>query len=259
MCSIIHNLYGFDYDDLFLNLRLYNVEHPNYNIDERSSYSDIVYEYRNKLFIVEMNNFYYEKSIYKNHFYLLFRHIFDANNRNGYNKYKETYLIDIDNFDIVREMGIKKESKFIRHGRLIIEEEGICIYKNIHTTRINLDYLRNLKYNYNTLSDIERDCLVFIERDKEKLKRYGNYEKTKGVIEMLEIIEKDGKYFPVFDKEEWEESLREEMHERGLKKGIEQGRIEEKKALAKTLKLKNYTDKEIMELTGLDVDTINFS
>ena len=51
-----------------------------------------------------------------------------------------------------------------------------------------------------------------------------------------------------FDKEEWEESLRQEMKERGLKEGVLK--------IAKNLKIKNYSENEIMEITGLSIDKI---
>ena len=258
MCNIISNLYNLDYDDLVINMKIYNNEHPNYNINYKSSYSDVVYQYKNKIFIIEMNKTYYKKIIDKNHFYLLFRHISDANNENGYNGNKETYLIDIDNFDIKAKRNLYRKnerSKFIIHGRILIEEDNICIYNNIHTTRINLDYLKNIKYNYNTLTNIERDCLIFINKDKEILKKYGS-KIVKEVLEMLEVIEIDGKLFPLYNKEEFEESLREEAVEQGIEQGIEQGRLEEKISLAKMLKLKKYSDKEIIELTGLSIDKV---
>ena len=37
------------YDDLVINMKIYNNEHPNYNINYKSSYSDVVYQYKNKI------------------------------------------------------------------------------------------------------------------------------------------------------------------------------------------------------------------
>ncbi|MBQ3021644.1 MAG: PD-(D/E)XK nuclease family transposase [Bacilli bacterium] len=105
MCNIISDLYNIDVSLLLSNLKYYNGEYPRLDYNIKSSYSDVVYEFDNKIFIIEMNRFYYEKSIYKNHFYLLFRHVFDANNKNSYNMNKETYLIDIDNYDINQMFG----------------------------------------------------------------------------------------------------------------------------------------------------------
>jgi len=251
MCSIISNLYNLDYYDLLKNMKIYNSEHYNFNINRKSSYSDIIYIYKNKIFIVEMNRQYYKKIINKNHYYLFFRHIHDATNENGYNRERETYLIDIDNYDINKKLRKKEENKFINHGRLMYEDNNISVYKNIHTTRINLDYLKKKKYNYDKLTNIERNCLIFVENNKEILRKYlGALEKE--VMEMLEVVEIDGKYFPLYDKEEFEASLREEAKEQGLEEGI----IQEKFSLAKNLKNKNYSNKEIEELTGLTEEEI---
>ena len=128
------------------------------------------------------------------------------------------------------------------------------------TTRINLDYLRRIKYNYDKLTNIERNCLIFVENNKNILKKYGNYENIKGVVELLEIIEINGKYYPKFDKEAWEETLRQEMKERGLREGreegIKEGIIREKNLLALKLKEKNFSLETINELTGLSIDKI---
>ena len=256
MCYIISDLYNLDLVDLINNLKFYNSEHPRLDSKIYSSYSDIVYQFRNKIFIVEMNKSYYESSIYKNHFYLLFRHVFDANNKNNYNQEKETYLIDIDNYDIRKELKNENCNRFISHGKLTIEDDNICIYKNIRTTRINLDYLKRIKYNYGKLTNIERNCLIFIEKEKRLLKKYGNYNNIKGVIELLEVIEINGKYYPKFDKEAWEETLRNEMKERGLKEGREEGIKEERRVLALKLKEKNFSLETIRELTGLSIKQI---
>lgn len=259
MCSIISNLYNLDYYDLLKNMKIYNSEQFNFNINKKSSYSDVIYIYRNKIFIIEMNRQYYKKIINKNHFYLFFRHIHDATNENGYNGERETYLIDIDNYDINKKLRIKEENKFINHGKLMYEYNKISIYKNIHTTRINLDYLKKKKYNYNKLTNIERNCLIFVERDKEILKRYiGKLEKE--VMEMLEVVEIDGKYFPLYDKEEFEASLREEAIEQGLEEGreqgIEQGSQKKSLEIAQKLKNKNFSYDLISELTGVDIEEI---
>lgn len=48
MCSILSELLNLDYEDLLNNIKLYNSEHPRINIKNKSSYSDVIYEYRNE-------------------------------------------------------------------------------------------------------------------------------------------------------------------------------------------------------------------
>ena len=123
----------------------------------KSSFSDVIYMYRNKSFIIEMNNSYTSEIFYKNHFYLFYHHIFDLENKNSYNSNIETYLIDIDNFDILDKLH-KKDMKheFIYQSRLIFDNILYSLYPNIRVVRINLDYLKKKQYAYGMLSDIER-------------------------------------------------------------------------------------------------------
>lgn len=55
ICGIISELLCIDYNDLLENINIYNTEHPRKNISTKSSYSDVIYEYKNKLFIIEKN------------------------------------------------------------------------------------------------------------------------------------------------------------------------------------------------------------
>ena len=107
-----------------------------------------------------MNKNYTKESLYKNHFYLFYKHIFGAENSNSYNSNLETYLIDIDNFDILDKLKIKDiEKSFIYDSKLLVNNSILSLYPNIHTSRINLDYLKNRYYNKNILTNIERKCL----------------------------------------------------------------------------------------------------
>ena len=62
-----------------------------------------------------MNKNYTKESLYKNHFYLFYKHIFGAENSNSYNSDLETYLIDIDNFDILDKLKIKDIEKTVNN------------------------------------------------------------------------------------------------------------------------------------------------
>ena len=70
MSLIISELYNLDYNDLINNITVINNEHIRNDINIKSSMSDIIYKYRNKIFIIEMNKSYTKESLYKNHFYL---------------------------------------------------------------------------------------------------------------------------------------------------------------------------------------------
>ena len=124
MSLIISELYNLDYNDLINNITVINNEHIRNDINIKSSMSDIIYKYRNKIFIIEMNKSYTKESLYKNHFYLYYKHISGAENNNSYNNDLETYLIGI-------------EKSFIYDSKLLVNNSILSLCQNIHTTRLN--------------------------------------------------------------------------------------------------------------------------
>ena len=70
MSLIISELYNLDYNDIINNIVVINNEHIRDDINIKSSMSDIIYKYKNKIFILEMNKDYTKESLYKNHLYM---------------------------------------------------------------------------------------------------------------------------------------------------------------------------------------------
>ena len=107
---------------------------------------------------------------------------------------------------------------------------------------------------------------------------------------MFKMVYENGEIYPVFDEEKFHEAEKRDMYrqgeEDGIEKGIEQGKVEgikqgieqgkvegikqgiaqgiekgsanEKISIAKILRKKNFTDKDIMEITGITKSQIKF-
>ena len=263
MCLIISELFNIKYKDLIKTIELVNTELPRSRVDKRSSICDIVYKYKNNIFIIEMNNTYTDYILHKNHFYLFYKQVVNSYNNNKYGKNYNTYLIDIDNYDILKELNrvsYIEKTKFIYEEKLIIDYKNITIYKNIKNIHINLDYLKIKEYNYNTLTNIERSCLIFIEIDEELLNKN---KRVREVINMFKwlILGNERLLFKHMNKgiDEIEEVRKHNLwlgRERGLQEGIEKGTKEEKLSIAKAMKEKNFSIKEISEITKLSEDDI---
>ena len=257
MSLIISELYNLDYNDLINNITVINNEHIRNDINIKSSMSDIIYKYRNKIFIIEMNKSYTKESLYKNHFYLFYKHIFGAENSNSYNSDLETYLIDIDNFDILDKLKIKGiEKSFIYDSKLLVNNSILSLYPNIHTTRLNLDFLRKDYYNKNILTNIERNCLIFVEDNLDKLRKEIHNENIERMIEMFKMVYENGKIFPVFNEEQFHENEKREMFEQGIEQGIERGEEKKQFDIAKILKEKNFSNKDIVDITNLTEEQV---
>ena len=145
--------------------------------------------------------------------------------------------------------------EFIYQSRSIFDNTLYSLYPNIRAVRINLDYLKEKQYNYGMLSDIERDCLIFITNYLNIIRKETKIENIEGVIEMFKMVYENGEIYPVFDEEKFHEAEKRDMYrqgeEDGIEKGIEQGSVNEKISIAKILRKKNFTDKDIMEITGI--------
>lgn len=183
MCSIISELLNLNYEDLLENVRLYGTEHPNNDANKKSSFSDVIYGYKNKIFIIEMNKILTKKLVSKNYYYLLFRHTFDANNEND--------------------------------------------------------------YNYEKLTNLEKDCLLFIENDKEILRENIKNKYLEGVIKKMEVAEMDEVFYPLYDRENLELSLREETKVLG--------REEMKKEIVKSMYDRKYTLEQIADVVKISL------
>lgn len=254
MCSIISELLNLDYEDLLENIKIYSIKYYSASyikkMKTKTFFTDVIYEYKNKLFFIEMNKTFSEKLISKNYYYLLFRYVYDATIENGFNRDREMYLIDIDNFDIVDKMDLDIEKSFIYKPLSKLENKEFSLFKNIQTYRINLDYLKNKYDNCDKLTNIERDCLFFIENDKEILRENIKNKYLEGVIKKMEVAEMDEKFYPLYDRENLEMSLREEAKT--------SGREETKKEIVKNMYDKKYTLEQIADVVKISLVDIKY-
>ena len=174
MCLIISELFNINYNDLIHNIELINTELPRSKIDKRSSNCDLVYKYKNNIIIIEMNKTYNDYVLHKSHFYLMYKQIINSFNDNKYGKVYNTYLIDIDNYDYLKELNKVKDNeitKSIYKENLVVDYKNIIVYKNIKNIHINLDNIKRMLYNYNALTNIEKNCIIFIETDEKILNK----------------------------------------------------------------------------------------
>ena len=84
-------------------MKIINSELPSGVISIKSSYSDIIFEYKELNIILEMNLSDIEYHINKNYFYLFKQHSSRLNNKNRY-KNKKTILINLDTYDVLKRI-----------------------------------------------------------------------------------------------------------------------------------------------------------
>ena len=257
MCEIISELLKIDYNYLYENLSIVNGYVPSLNINRLKSISDIVCVVDNNQFIIEMNNDYYEKSIYKNGYYLFSNYSNKANNGNNYGKDLNTYLINIDNFDVINK------NEFIYTFRVSEDKYNTVIYKNIKIININLDYLKKLDYNkYNKLEKLFK---IFVETNLDNLKDIMDNKNIERVIKYMMKLKDYEKYIVKYDYEDFMASRLEDLKEEGLRQGIKQGieqgmEVGKKEFMISTIKKmreNNIKDDIIANVVGLSIKEVN--
>ena len=199
LCLLISYIFKINYDSLIKESILINTEIPSKNIEIRSSNSDIVLRYRNIDFIIEMNYHIKNYTVEKNNSYLFNLHVSKIFNANSYGKNVYTYLLNIDDYDILNK------DNLIYDANINNTKYNVCMYKNIKIKHLNLDLLRKKIYNNNEiykLSDLEKILVIFICQRKDIINSITDNEIVKEVIKIMEKLKLDIN-LPTYDYEEF--------------------------------------------------------
>ena len=73
---------------------------------------------------------------------------------------------------------------------------------------------------------------------------------------MFKMVYENGKIFPVFNEEQFRENEKREMFEQGIEQGIERGEEKKQFDIAKILKEKNFSNKDIVDITNLTEEQV---
>ena len=199
--NIIDILFNLNSNENYI---LLNTEIPNNK--SKSSYSDLILKCGKYEYIVEMNGSpYSDLTFYKNHHYLLKEHSRRNYKGNIYGKNNYTILINIDNYDLL------KKNKLIYKSKLKYDKYNNVLYKNIKSYSINLDYIRYKYYNYIELNELEKLLIIFVEQRKDKILSITQNKCVKELIEYMDILKMEEQFIATYDREEYEQGLKEEF------------------------------------------------
>ena len=255
LCEILSELLRVDYYYIYENIEIINGNVPSLDISRAKSQTDIICIVENNQFIVEMNNQYYEKSIYKNGYYLFSNYVNKAKNNNEYGRYLNTYLINIDNYDVL------KKNEFIYTFSISEDKYKNILYKNIKIIDINLEYLK--KMNYTKDRKLEKLFKIFVERDKTKLEDIMDNKNIERVIRFMDKLKDYKDYIVEYDYEEFKASEYDDIkkeykkkYQNEYKKKYEEELEELLKDNVRKMKENNISDEIISNITGLSLKDI---
>ena len=69
---------------------------------------------------------------------------------------------------------------------------------------------------------------------------------------MFKMVYEDGKIFPVFNEEQFHENEKKEMFEQGIERGHKENQL----SIAKILKKRNFSNKDIVDITNLTEEQV---
>ena len=189
-------------------LKLSNTEIPNSILNKKASQADIILKNDNNEYIIEMNYTYSKLLYFKNYYYLFKEHTKRSYRKNNYGLNNNTILINIDNYDYL------KRKRLIYEVNLKDNKYNTVMYNNIKCIHINLEYLRDKYYNKcDNLNKLEKLLLIFIEQRKDKLLNICKNKCVKELIEYMDYLKIGNDFITVYDKEEFDNAVREEVEQ----------------------------------------------
>ena len=238
------------------NIEINNIERNSGNINIKRKYLDALLTTNEGMIELEVNscdkpyvhprNMSYICDIYAHHTLV----------RKEYNE--DTKIIQINlNYGI-------KDNKDIRVYKVMDEDKKLYV-KNFYIYDVNMEYYKKIWYDKNEKEIKENKYLIMMDLEKEELKEISKYDKVVyKYMEDLENLNKDIKFREYMtyemDKEIIHNTEMKEARNDGIKQGIEEGKLEERKNMALNM-LKEGIDIELIikctNLTKEEIETLN--
>ena len=129
----------------------------------------------------------------------------------------------------------------------------------LESYHLDLTYLDSLCYT-ECRDELEKFCFMFKENIKQNEKEIRKDKIMNEAYEELERLSRDKNIIGLYDKEKVEKKILNtrllDAELRGKEKGIEEGKFEEKKEIARSMLNKGMTINDISEITGLTKEQI---
>ena len=221
-------------------------EIPEKKLEEKGKIADLIIKIEdNQQIIVEMNQYRSNYIFEKNTSYAF--SISSESNRKGRREYPRVILVNLDKFNPFQtKKGIIRFQLRDEEGHIETE-----IYESIH---IILENILDKQYNNNKIKKfIEFMASQTIEEMKE---RYEGDEEYMAAIRTVEELSTDPNFVGYYDLEEAHKQELEDMRETGYDDGMEKGKIEKQKEVAKAMYEEGLPFEMISRITKLSTEKI---
>ena len=219
----------------------------NNNINRQYSVVDALYENNTSIINIEVNYVKHKRNENKNMKYICQLLLRQTKINDKEYKLKPIYQININNYDVFNE------NRFIYKSYLM--EESLHKKRDdlINIIDINVDFLKDMDYTeiMKGENSLEKLLYILVCNDEMIINKlcFGDDIMEKVIDKIFELTEDDWEEL-YYDPEE---ILKEYSFDKGVEKGIEQG----KKEIAKIMLEKNMSIEEVIEITNLTLEEVN--
>ena len=276
LASIISDITGLPKKKIEKDMVIKNSEYSINSISEKKKISDLVVEIKDSVINLEMNKYYYDGLIDRNHEYIAKIRESLVKEGETYSELKKIIQINFDNYN-----KYKPDDRVIIKFEMRDKEKGVEEGVGIESYHVILPNVKEKYYNEDNKDELVGKLVIMVEERYEELEKLiEKYIELRPVGKKMVEISRDEELQGIYDAEEHARKVRNSIMatelkknffeglNKGMKKGIKEGREEGREegikegreeginSTASKMLKKDMEVDLISELTGLSIDEI---
>ena len=276
LASIISDITGLPKNKIEKDMIIKNSEYSINSISEKKKISDLVVEIKDSVINLEMNKYYYDGLIDRNHEYIAKIRESLVKEGETYSELKKIIQINFDNYN-----KYKPDDRVVIKFEMRDKEKGVEEGVGIESYHVILPNVKEKYYNEDNKDELVGKLVIMVEERYEELEKLiEKYTELRPVGKKMVEISRDEELQGIYDAEEHARKVRNSIMATELKKnffeglnkgmkkgikegikegreeGIKEGRKEGKNSTASKMLKKDMEVDLISELTGLSIDEI---
>ncbi len=268
LASIISDITGLPKNKIEKDMIIKNSEHSINSISEKKKISDLVVEIKDSVINLEMNKYYYDGLIDRNHEYIAKIRESLVKEGETYSELKKIIQINFDNYN-----KYKPDDRVIIKFEMRDKEKGVEEGVGIESYHVILPNVKEKYYNEDNKDELVGKLVIMVEERYEELEKLiEKYTELRPVGKKMVEISRDEELQGIYDAEEHARKVRNSIMatelkknffeglnkgmKKGIKEGIKEGRKEGINSTASKMLKKDMEVDLISELTGLSIAEI---
>ena len=265
LASIISDITGLPKKKIEKDMVIKNSEYSINSISEKKKISDLVVEIKDSVINLEMNKYYYDGLIDRNHEYIAKIRESLVKEGETYSELKKIIQINFDNYN-----KYKPDDRVIIKFEMRDKEKGVEEGVGIESYHVILPNVKEKYYNEDNKDELVGKLVIMVEERYEELEKLiEKYTELRPVGKKMVEISRDEELQGIYDAEEHARKVRNSIMatelkknffeglNKGMKKGIKEGIKSNKEEMTKNMLSKNFDKNIISEITGLSLEEID--